>query len=85
MVFYDNSAILRLYWAGDNLGECDEFVMSNAWRRIDRSTCCPGSGVHRATTVPHMPPIQLEKTLCVPECNNVKRQSCVIQWTILKS
>ena len=34
----DDSALLRLYWAGDNLDECDEFCYESCpWRRIDGS------------------------------------------------
>ena len=50
-----DSALLRLYWAGDNLGECDEICYEPCpWHRIDRSTCW--LAVQRATTVPRMPP-----------------------------
>ena len=46
---------VRLYWAGDNLGEWDEFCYEPCpWCRIKRSTCW--SAVHRATTVPRMLP-----------------------------
>ena len=46
---------VRLYWAGVNLGEWDEFCYGSCpWCRIDRVTCCPA--VQRATTVPWMPP-----------------------------
>ena len=50
-----DSALLRLYWAGENLDEWDEFCYESCpWRRIDHSTCWPA--VQRATTVPWMPP-----------------------------
>ena len=51
-----DSALLRLYWAGDNLGKWDEFCHESCpWHRIDRSTCWPA--VLCATTVPQMPPL----------------------------
>ena len=50
------SALLRLYWAWDNLGQWDEFCYEPCqWHKIDRSTCWPA--VQRATTVPRMPPV----------------------------
>ena len=50
-----DSAMLRLYWAGDNLGEWDEFCYESwPWCRIDRSTFWPA--VQRATTVKRIPP-----------------------------
>ena len=46
---------VRLYWAGDNLGEWDESCYESCpWCRIDHSTCWPV--VQRATNVPQMPP-----------------------------
>ena len=49
-----NSALVRLYWAGDNLSKCDEFCYESCpWCRIDRSACWPA--FQRATTVPRMP------------------------------
>ena len=56
-----NSALLRPYWAEDNLGEWDEFYYESCpRRRIDSSTCWPA--VHRATTVPWMPPVPFDIT-----------------------
>ena len=50
-----DSALLRLYWAGNNLGEWDKFCYKSClWHRIDRSTCWPA--VQRATTLPRIPP-----------------------------
>ena len=47
---------VRLYWAGDNLGEWDGFCYKSCpWRRTDRLTCWPV--VQHATTVPRMPPL----------------------------
>ena len=55
-VLVHDSALLRLYWAGDNMGERDEFCYELCpWREIDRSTCWPA--VQRATTGPLMPPV----------------------------
>ena len=49
-----DSALCRLYWAGDNQCDWDEFYYESCpWRKIDRSTCWPA--VQRATTVPRMP------------------------------
>ena len=49
-----DSALLKLYWAGDNQGEWDDFCYESCpWSRIDRSTCW--SAVQCATTVPRMP------------------------------
>ena len=50
-----DSALVRLYCAGDNLGEYDEFCSEScSWRRIDRLTYWPA--VQRATIVLRMPP-----------------------------
>ena len=54
-VLGQDSALLRLYWAEDNLGECDEFCYES-WRSIDRSTCWPA--VQHATTVSRMPSVR---------------------------
>ena len=44
-----DSALLRLYWARDNLGEWDEFCYESCpWPRINRSTCWPA--VQHCTT-----------------------------------
>ena len=54
-----HDSALRLYWAGDKLGEYDEFCYeSYPWRRIDRSTCWPA--VLR-TIEPRMPPVWIMK------------------------
>ena len=54
-VFRPRFCTVRLYWAGNNLGESDEFCYDSCpWRRIDRSHCWPV--VQHATTVPRMPP-----------------------------
>ena len=50
-----DSAPLRLYWVGDNLGECAEFCYESChWHRIDRSAYWPA--VQRDTTEPRMLP-----------------------------
>ena len=50
-----DSTLVRLYWAGTNLGEWDKLCYeSRPWCRVDRSTCWPA--VQHATTVPRMPP-----------------------------
>ena len=49
-----DSALLRLNWAGDNLGEWDECCYESClWRRSVRSTCWPVA--QRASTIPRMP------------------------------
>ena len=49
-----DSALIRLYWAGDNLGEWDESCYEACpWCRINRSICWPA--VQRTTTVPRTP------------------------------
>ena len=50
-----DSAMLRLHWAGDNMGEWDDLCYEWCSWRIDRSTCWPA--VQRATTAPQMPPM----------------------------
>ena len=55
-VLCHDSALLRLYWDGDNLGDRDEFCYEPCpWHRIDPSNCWPA--VQRPTTVPRMPPL----------------------------
>ena len=45
------SALLRLYWDGDNLGEWDEvYYESCPLRGIDRSTCWPAVQRESCTT-----------------------------------
>ena len=53
VIGYD-SALLQLFWAGDNLDEWDEFCYESCpWRGIDHSTCW--QAVQRATTAQWMP------------------------------
>ena len=52
-VLSHDSAQLRLYWSGDNLGEWDKICYESCpWRRIYRWTCWPV--VQLATTIPRM-------------------------------
>ena len=62
-VLYMYRVLLRLYWAGDNLGAWNEFCYESCpWCRFDHSTCW--LVVQRATTVPWMPPLScIVKTL----------------------
>ena len=64
---HDSALLIRIYWAGDNLCEWDEFCYESCnWRRIDRSTCWPA--VLRATTVPRMLPHMVNRENMYVSC-----------------
>ena len=74
------SALLRLYWAGDKMCEYYKFCYEPCpWRRIDRSTCWPAAVPRIPPLWTTMIPIKIHQSIFIwglPPCCLSRDQSC---------